>query len=188
MVKIYTRTGDTGTTSLFGGRKVGKDHERLEAYGTVDELNSALGAARCQVVDEGADRLLRSVQNDLFDVGADLCVPAEGEGRPALRVAADQVRRLEAAIDQVNEALQPLRSFVLPGGTPAAAQLHVARAVCRRAERRAWELASREAVNEHALHYLNRLSDLLFVLARAANDGGRGDVLWEPGKTRSSSP
>jgi len=198
--KIYTRTGDAGQTRLGDSRAVDKWDPRVEAYGEVDELNSALGLVRLQVLPAALDELLGGIQNELFDLGADLCLPEgkgtaaaapaaeEEEATPPLRLQAEQVRRLEAAIDAHNEGLAVLRSFVLPGGTAAAAHLHLARAVCRRAERRAWRLAATEAVNEHALRYLNRLSDLLFVLARACNDGGAADVLWEPGQTRRRSP
>lgn len=190
LTRIYTRTGDGGRTRLGRGQEVAKTDPRVEAYGEVDELNAALGAA--VTAGPGADVALRlrAVQNDLFDVGADLCVPQRSEAdegadapRPALRVTAAQVVALERAIDEVNGNLQPLRSFVLPGGTAAAAWLHVARAVCRRAERRAWALAAQAEVNPQALAYLNRLSDLLFVLSRAENArAGQGDVLWEPGQ------
>lgn len=184
--RIYTRTGDRGDTGLGDGSRVPKDAPRVEAYGQVDELNALLGlvTATCQDYPEAG--LLRSIQNDLFDVGADLCVP--GALDPAagqqLRVTAAQAERLEKAIDRLNEKLEPLRSFVLPGGTAAAAWLHLARTVCRRAERAVVTLMHRETVNDQVLIYLNRLSDLLFVLARVANDDGRGDVLWVPGANR----
>jgi cob(I)alamin adenosyltransferase len=181
--RIYTKAGDAGETGLGDGRRVAKDHPRVAAYGEVDELNAVLGL----LVAHAEEReLVRSIQNDLFDVGADLCVPpAEGEqpGR-CLRVTAAQVERLERAIDRLNEPLEPLKSFVLPGGTPAAAWLHLARTVCRRAERAAVTLARSEPVNPQVVAYLNRLSDLLFVMARSANDGGRSDVLWVPGQSR----
>ncbi len=184
--RIYTKSGDRGETALGDGQRVAKDHPRVEAYGRVDELNAVLGlvAAYCPDAPEAA--LLRAIQNELFDVGADLCVPAaEGEQPGAvLRVTAAQVERLEKAIDRLNEGLEPLRSFVLPGGTPAAAWLHLARTVCRRAERAVVTLAKSEPVNPQAVVYLNRLSDFLFVLARVANGGGKGDVLWAPGKSR----
>jgi cob(I)alamin adenosyltransferase len=186
--RIYTRTGDKGTTALGDGRRVAKDHRRIEAYGTVDELNSTLGLALQAGLDaEGAD-LLRRVQNDLFDLGADLCVPeiprrraGGGARRSALRITGRQVERLEAVIDRFNASLSTLRSFVLPGGTPASAWLHLARTVCRRAERRVVTLSRQERLNPQAVVYLNRLSDLLFVMARRANAGGRDDVLWVPG-------
>jgi cob(I)alamin adenosyltransferase len=192
--KIYTRTGDAGTTALGNGQRVPKHALRIAAYGSVDETNAAIGVARVHLTgqdDRGLDAVLARVQNDLFDLGADLCVP-ESEpvpgkaGRERLRVSEAQVARLEAEIDRLNADLQPLRSFVLPGGTAAAAQLHVARTVCRRAERVMVELAGapQERVSAPALKYINRLSDLLFVASRAANDGGRGDVLWVPGENR----
>jgi cob(I)alamin adenosyltransferase len=186
--RIYTKTGDRGTTALGNGRRVAKDHPRIEAFGTVDELNSVLGMARAAGLDPETAGLLRTIQNDLFDVGADLCVPeaprvraGRRTGRPALRVTESQALRLEEAIDRINAPLGTLRSFVLPGGTPASSWLHLARTVCRRAERRVVSLARRERVNPQVTIYLNRLSDLLFVMARRANDGGRGDVLWVPG-------
>jgi cob(I)alamin adenosyltransferase len=185
--KIYTRSGDDGSTGLGDGTRVPKHHLRIEAYGTVDETSSSIGVVLAGGLPERADAMLRQAQNDLFDVGADLSVPGTpgGDGEARLRVTASYVGRLEAWIDEVNEELEPLDSFVLPGGEPAAAALHVARTVCRRAERRVEALlhdpAERERVNPEALRYLNRLSDLLFVLARAVNDGGRKDVLWKPG-------
>ena len=184
--RIYTRTGDKGTTALGDGRRVPKDHPRIAAYGSVDELNSILGLARAARPPRDTVRLLRSIQNDLFDVGADLCVP-QAEGEPAgkvLRVQAAQVERLERAIDRVNARLEPLHSFVLPGGTPLAAWLHAGRTVCRRAERELVALARSEKVNEQAVIYLNRLSDLLFVMARAANRSARAELLWVPGGER----
>lgn len=186
--RIYTKTGDKGTTALGNGRRVAKDHPRIEAFGTVDELNSVLGVALAAGLDPESDGLLRTIQNDLFDVGADLCVPdaprrpaGRSPSRPALRVTEAQARRLEEAIDRFNAPLGTLRSFVLPGGTASSAWLHLARTVCRRAERRVVALARRERLNPQVAIYLNRLSDLLFVMARRANDGGRGDVLWVPG-------
>ncbi len=184
--RIYTRGGDGGDTSLGSGARVAKDDARVEAYGDVDEANAVLGLARLHTQGTAggeADAILARVQNDLFDLGADLCVPLPGrEG--ALRVTDDQVARLEREIDSLNAALPPLRSFILPGGTAAAAFLHQARTVTRRAERRTVTLARAEpeAVNPAALRYLNRLSDLLFVLSRHVNGGG--DVLWVPGATR----
>ncbi|MFQ5877472.1 MAG: cob(I)yrinic acid a,c-diamide adenosyltransferase [Acidobacteriota bacterium] len=186
--RIYTKTGDRGTTALGDGRRVPKDHPRVEACGAVDELNSVLGTVLSAGLDEECASLLRPVQNDLFDLGADLCVPEarrRGTGRrprpTPLRVSGAQVRRIEAAIDRLNAPLGRLHSFVLPGGTPASSRLHLARTVCRRAERRVVRLARSAAVNPRAIVYLNRLSDLLFVMARRANDGGRADVLWVPG-------
>jgi len=185
--RIYTKTGDAGETGLGDGSRVSKTHPRVVAYGTVDELNSVLGL--CVVngqLPEEIGRLIKSIQNDLFDVGADLCVPPyEGENpETSLRVVTSQVETLERAIDGFNERLQPLKSFILPGGTPAAAHLHVARTVCRRAEIAVVAIPSTETINPQVVCYLNRLSDLLFVMARICNDDGRGDVLWTPGKNR----
>jgi cob(I)alamin adenosyltransferase len=180
--RIYTKAGDTGETGLGDGRRVLKCSARVTAYGEVDELNSILGLAACH--DPSFEQVLRTIQNDLFDVGADLCVPPADAKGSALRVRPEQAVRLEREIDRLNERLQPLRSFVLPGGTPAAAWLHLARTVCRRAERSVVALMQSEAVNPGVLIYLNRLSDLLFVMARVANADGRGDVLWEPGKSQ----
>lgn len=182
--KIYTKTGDGGETALGDGRRVAKFSARIKAIGAVDEANSAIGVARLDTEGD-TDAMLARIQNDLFDLGADLCAPEDGrkaEGR--LRVAGSQVERLEREIDALNAKLAPLTSFVLPGGTALAAHLHLARAITRRAERLIAELASVEPVNPAALAYANRLSDHLFVLARAANDGGMGDVLWSPGKNR----
>lgn len=177
--KLYTKTGDGGLTRLGDMSQVPKTSARIDAYGCVDELNSVIGLARCHGA--GPDDVLARVQNDLFDLGADLCVPpADGE-EERLRLQPEQVLYLEEQIDELTRDLAPLRSFVLPGGRPAAAWLHLARTVCRRAERAAWQLADQEPVGEPALLYLNRLSDLLFAMARAANDGGEADVLWEPG-------
>lgn len=184
--RIYTKSGDAGETGLGDGQRVPKDHARVAAYGEVDELNAVLGLLAAYCPDGPEAALLRSVQNDLFDVGADLCVPeAAGEGPgERLRVTAAQGERLERAIDRLNEHLQPLKSFILPGGTPAAAWLHLARTVCRRAERAVVTLHRAEPVNPQVVVYLNRLSDFLFVLARVANGGGAGDVLWVPGQSR----
>ena len=185
--RIYTRTGDKGETALGDGSRVAKDGLRVTAYGTVDELNSTLGLARLHAAGE-PDAGLERVQNDLFDLGADLCTPDfENDAaakHPRLRIVAGQVGRLEAEIDAMNARLKPLRSFVLPGGSALAAHLHLCRTVCRRAERHAVSLAQAETVNPEAVRYLNRLSDWLFVAARVANDGGEGDVLWVPGATR----
>lgn len=181
--KIYTRTGDDGTTALGDGTRLPKHSLRIAAYGTVDETSSAIGVVLAQGVSGELGAILRAVQNDLFDVGADLCVP--GEGGERLRIRPAYVERLERWIDGLNGRLEPLSSFVLPGGEPAAAWLHVARTVCRRAERLTCELAERpeekDRLNPEVLRYLNRLSDLLFVLARVANHDGKGDVLWKPG-------
>jgi cob(I)alamin adenosyltransferase len=185
--KIYTRTGDAGRTRLASGEPVSKADLRVEAYGGVDETNATIGLARLSTGgDSGLDGILARVQNELFDLGADLATPpTEGASeRPRLRILQSQVDRLENEIDQLNAAMAPLTSFILPGGSPAAAALHLARTVCRRAERTCVALAERETVSPAGLKYLNRLSDLLFVAARHANDQGRADVLWTPGGTR----
>ena len=184
LTRIYTRGGDGGETSLGSGERVAKHALRVEAMGEVDEANAAVGLARLHTAGE-PDAMLGRIQNDLFDLGADLCVPEGGaRSEGALRIAAAQVERLEREIDRLNARLRPLESFVLPGGSPAAAHLHLARTVTRRAERVLVQLAAAEAVNPAALRYLNRLSDHLFVLARSLNDGGRADVLWRPGAHR----
>jgi cob(I)alamin adenosyltransferase len=182
--RIYTRSGDTGETGLGDGRRVPKDHPRVTAYGGVDELNAVLGLLLAQCPDVPEAELLRGIQNDLFDVGGDLCVPQPTDEAPGqrLRVRPEQATRLEAAIDRLNEPLAPLKSFVLPGGSLAAAWCHLARTICRRAERDVVTLARGEAINPQVVIYLNRLSDLLFVLARACNGNANGDVLWVPGK------
>jgi cob(I)alamin adenosyltransferase len=185
--RIYTKTGDQGETSLGDGSRVVKDHPRVAAYGDVDELNAVLGLLRTALPpgpDGEVDALVGDIQNDLFDVGADLCVPASPEAR--LRVSVEQVTRLEQTIDRLNAGLAPLTSFVLPGGNPPAAWCHLARTVCRRAERAVATLQRTEPLNPQILIYLNRLSDLLFVLARVCNRHGHADVLWVPGKTMSS--
>lgn len=194
--KIYTRTGDGGTTALGSGMRVPKHSQRIVSYGSVDETNAAIGVARLHLAGPGSahadlDAMLARIQNDLFDLGADLCAPEEptpgqASKRERLRVSEAQVRRLEDEIDRMNTQISPLRSFVLPGGTPAAAALHVARTVCRRAEREIVALADRpgEHVSPPVLKYMNRLSDLLFVASRTANDRGNGDVLWVPGGNR----
>lgn len=185
--KIYTRTGDAGETALGNGDRVAKHGARVTAYGTVDECNATLGMARLHA--EGVmDARLEVIQNDLFDLGADLCRPdmekdAEAE-YPPLRMIASQVERLEAEIDEMNGLLEPLRSFILPGGSPLAAHLHLCRTVSRRAERLAVELSTHETVNPVAVKYLNRLSDWFFVAARVANENGKADVLWVPGASR----
>ena len=182
--KIYTRTGDKGETALGNGDRVAKYDRRVSSYGTVDEVNATVGLARLH----GMGEELARISNDLFDLGADLCTPdIEGDAtapHPRLRMIAAQVDRLEHEIDAMNTRLTPLRSFVLPGGTPLAAQLHLCRTVCRRAERLVVELAAHEAVNPEAIRYLNRLSDWFFVAARIANGDGKDDVLWVPGLTR----
>jgi cob(I)alamin adenosyltransferase len=187
--KIYTRTGDDGTTALGSGRRVAKYDLRVECYGTLDETNAAIGLARVDTskTDTALDAMLARIQNDLFDLGAELCYPDESrDGRGRLSVSDAQVERLESEIDTLNRELQPLRSFVLPGGTPAASALHLARTVSRRAERLMVALSSRpnEPVSGSALRYINRLSDFLFVAARYANDKGKSDVLWVPGQNR----
>ena len=185
--KIYTRTGDKGTTALGNGERVAKHDMRVEAYGTVDELNAFLGVARLEAKGE-TDTALSRIQNDLFDLGADLCRPdmasdAEAE-YPPLRMTKAQVDRLEAEIDVMNAELEPLRSFILPGGAALAAHLHVCRTVARRAERLTVMLAEATKINSAAVTYLNRLSDWFFVAARMANNGGKNDVLWVPGANR----
>lgn len=186
--RIYTRTGDEGTTALAAGGRRPKHDLRIEAYGTVDETNACIGLARLHTGDHPVDPMLGRIQNDLFDLGADLATPDTGKPLKyePLRVVEAQVTRLEGEIDQLNEALEPLRSFVLPGGTPAAVALHLARTVCRRAERLTVELAAKpdEIVSPACLQYLNRLSDFLFVAARVVNDNGARDVLWVPGQNR----
>lgn len=185
--RIYTKTGDDGTTALGSGERRPKYDLRITAYGTVDETNAAIGVVRLHTKDAPElDAMLGRIQNDLFDLGADLAVP-EREGKAErLRVVASQVERLERDIDALNDKLAPLTSFVLPGGTPAAAYLHVARTICRRAERVMVELAARpgEPVGSAGIHYMNRLSDFLFVASRAGNQNGAGDVLWVPGQNR----
>ena len=184
LTRIYTGGGDKGETSLGDGSRVAKHDTRVAAYGTVDEANACIGLARLHCGGE-VDAILARVQNDLFDLGADLCRPEkQDDKKTALRITDGQVARLEAEIDRINADLSPLESFVLPGGTPGAAYLHLARTVARRAEREATALSTREAVNAEALRYLNRLSDLLFVLARHVNEGGAKDVLWTPGAHR----
>ena len=213
--KIYTRTGDDGTTALGTGARIAKNHQRVIAYGTVDETNAALGLARAllqhpaptpaantletthrdgHAIASLLDGILANVQNDLFDLGADLCVPETGRNpdqkpdqktdNQRLRLSTNQISRLEGNIDRLNETLAPLRSFVLPGGTPPAAALHMARTICRRAEREVVTLAAdtTEPVSAHAITYLNRLSDLLFVASRYLNHQAGGDVLWQPGR------
>jgi cob(I)alamin adenosyltransferase len=188
--RIYTRTGDAGTTGLGNGERRPKYDRRVEAYGTVDETNATIGLARLHTAGEHPvlDAMLARIQNDLFDVGADLCTPDTGAklDYEPLRVIDAQVERLEREIDELNTSLMPLRSFVLPGGSPASAALHLARTVSRRAERLMVELAATpgEVVGGAALRYMNRLSDFLFVASRTANNNGEADVLWVPGKNR----
>ena len=184
LTKIYTRGGDKGETSLGNGARVAKDSIRVEAFGAVDETNACIGLARQHISGE-MDAMLARIQNDLFDLGADLCTPEGGERRSgALRIVPEQVRRLEAEIDAMNAGLAPLNSFVLPGGSAAAAALHLARTTARRAERAVTALARDEPVGEAARHYINRLSDHLFVAARHVNDKGAADILWVPGANR----
>jgi len=181
LTKIYTRGGDTGETSLGNGARTAKHDLRVAAYGSVDETNATIGLARLYT-DGETDVMLARIQNDLFDLGADLCRPGDGtQGEEALRIVDGQVVRLESEIDTMNEGLEALTSFILPGGSPAAAHLHMARTVSRRAERLISELMTIEAINPAALRYINRLSDHLFQLARLQNDAGKADVLWTPG-------
>jgi cob(I)alamin adenosyltransferase len=191
LTRIYTRTGDGGSTALGSGRRVSKSDLRIEAYGTVDETNAALGLARLHTAAEdlsSLDYMLARIQNELFDLGADLCLPEEPseKSRGALRIQAEQVERLEREIDEMNRDLAPLRSFVLPGGHPAAAYLHLCRTICRRAERLIVALSETadEKVSGEVLSYVNRLSDHFFVASRWVNARGPGDVLWSPGATR----
>ena len=182
--RIYTKTGDKGDTALGDGTRRPKNDLRIAAYGTVDEANAAVGLARLHTAGE-LDAMLGRIQNDLFDLGADLATPEDGRrGEGRLRIVDSQVERLEREIDQMNATLKPLDSFVLPGGTAAAAYLHLARTIARRAERRMVELAQGETVGAAAIRYANRLSDHLFVASRFANDGGQKDVLWIPGANR----
>jgi len=185
--RIYTKSGDQGDTGLGDGSRVSKDHPRVTAYGSVDELNSILGLLVSQFPQAAEVELIRGIQNDLFDVGADLCLPQPADETPGarLRVRAEQAERLEQAIDRLNADLTPLSSFILPGGQGAAAWCHLARTVCRRAERDVVTLAHKEPLNPQVIVYLNRLSDLLFVLARVYNDNGCKDILWRPGQTQT---
>ena len=184
LTKIYTRGGDAGQTSLGDGRRVAKHSERPTAYGTVDEANAVIGLARLHAVGD-VDEMLARIQNDLFDLGADLCTPEQEDPKyPPLRVVQQQVDRLEAEIDVMNAELAPLSSFILPGGSALSAHLHHARTVARRAERDVTLLTQNETINPVAVKYINRLSDHLFVLARYVNDKGAKDVLWVPGQNR----
>ncbi len=183
--KIYTRTGDEGKTSLGDGSRLPKFHLRVAAYGSIDEANSVLGVAILHVTDHEVLELMRHIQNDLFDVGADLCQPERpGAAKPSLRITEEQVTWLEKQIDHFNADLQPLTSFVLPGGSPASAHMHLARTITRRAERDVVRLSAEGPVNPAVLRYVNRLSDFLFVLARYLNDKGKEDVRWQPGLHR----
>ena len=186
LTKIYTRTGDGGETGLADGSRIAKDHVRSQAIGDVDEANSAIGVALGAVQDSVARAMLGAIQNELFDLGADLATPGDdfAPSDSALRVVPSQIERLEREIDRMNEALEPLRSFILPAGTGGAAELHLARAIVRRAERSAVAASREVALNPLALVYLNRLSDHLFVLARLVAKGSGGEVLWRPGATR----
>ncbi|NBB82553.1 MAG: cob(I)yrinic acid a,c-diamide adenosyltransferase [Alphaproteobacteria bacterium] len=186
LTRIYTRGGDSGRTSLGDGSRVAKHALRVEAYGTVDEANSTIGLARLYTGDmPEADAMLMRIQNDLFDLGADLCTPEQDNpAYPPLRISPEQVTRVEQEIDAMNADLTPLKSFVLPGGSPASAHLHLARTVMRRAERLMTHLAENDRINEDALRYANRVSDHLFVIARWLNAKGEGDVLWVPGAHR----
>lgn len=184
--RIYTKTGDAGQTSLGDGSRVPKTHTRIIAFGGTDELNSVLGLVRTTGLGKPLDDWLMRIQNDLFDLGADLCVPESPEATNAnrLRVTAEQTDRLERYIDLINESLAPLTSFVLPGGSSESAWLHLARTTCRRVEVSVWQLMAEETINPEVAKYLNRLSDLLFVLAQYCNDCGRKSVLWVPGQNR----
>jgi cob(I)alamin adenosyltransferase len=185
--RIYTRTGDDGTTALGSGERRPKYDLRIATYGTVDETNAVIGIVRLYLADaRELDAMLGLIQNDLFDVGADLALPQNEGNAERLRMLSSQVERLERDIDSLNAPLKPLTSFVLPGGTPAAAHLHLARTICRRAERMMVELAARpdEPVSDAAIQYMNRLSDFLFVASRAVNNNSAGDVLWVPGLNR----
>ncbi|MBE7635633.1 cob(I)yrinic acid a,c-diamide adenosyltransferase [Sneathiella sp. P13V-1] len=186
LTKIYTRGGDKGQTSLGNGARVAKDDARVEAYGDVDELNAIVGVARLHTSElPDADAMLSRIQNDLFDLGADLCTPEEENPKyPPLRIVQDQVNRLEAEIDSLNSELSTLNSFILPGGSAASAHLHHARTVCRRAERRMVSLSEIENINSISISYINRLSDFLFVIGRYLNGKGTKDVLWVPGANR----
>jgi cob(I)alamin adenosyltransferase len=185
--KIYTRGGDKGETSLGDGKRVAKHDLRVAAYGTADEANAAIGLARLHTTGDD-DAMLARIQNDLFDLGADLCTPEDGrKAAGALRITPEQVKRLEDEIDVMNTELAPLTSFILPGGSPAAAHLHLARTVIRRCERLMTELAGVEEINPEAVKYANRLSDHFFVMSRWRNDKGASDVLWAPGGTQSAA-
>ena len=179
--KIYTRTGDDGQTVLVGGQRVAKHAKRPIAFGEIDELNSVIGITRNFIIDTEMDTMLARIQNDLFDLGADLATPEREEDFTSLRITENQVKRLEKEIDSLNSGLSDLSSFILPGGSPLSSWLHFARTVARRAEREIASLAAEEPINKFAMHFINRLSDHLFVLARVANNNGKGDVLWVPG-------
>ena len=181
--KIYTKKGDDGKTELGDGNRIEKFSTRVEAYGTVDEVNSVIGTVTCLSINTELKTALERIQNDLFDLGADLCLPeSENEtlAYEPLRVRKEQVSRLESEIDAMNKSIEPIKSFVLPGGTEIAANFHLCRTVCRRAERRVVKLMETEQINQEALIYLNRLSDWFFVAARKSNNNGKGDILWKP--------
>ncbi len=186
--KIYTRTGDDGTTGLVDGSRISKSSLRVQAYGDVDETNAVIGLVRLHLENRGLDDMLSRIQNDLFDLGADLATPMPGEGEAdseyALRMVAQQSTRLETELDALNADLEPLNSFVLPGGSPPSAYLHQARTVCRRAERLCVAMMAEDSINPHAVTYLNRLSDFLFVAGRWCNEQGQTDVKWVPGANR----
>ena len=184
LTRIYTKGGDKGQTSLGRGERVAKHDARVEAYGTVDELNAVVGMARSVIARGEADAMLARIQNDLFDLGADLCTIKAKRGQPALRIVPEQTARLEREIDAMNGELEPLKSFILPGGSEAAAWLHLARTVARRAERRMTQLAAEQAINPEAIKYINRLSDHLFVLARRLND--ESSLTRAPSRSSSS--
>jgi cob(I)alamin adenosyltransferase len=188
-MKIYTRTGDGGETSLFGGQRVRKTTARIRAYGTVDELNASLGVAIASGEPDELAETLRQLQQELFMVGADLATPSGTKESRTVRVSDEHIRRLESEIDRHDETLEPLKNFILPGGTERAAALHLARTICRRAEREIIELAEQEKINERVIVYLNRFSDLLFVLARTANArAGENDIPWRPERGSTSLP
>lgn len=188
LTRIYTKSGDKGKTALGSGKRVPKHDQRVIAYGTVDETNAAIGIVRLHTQTQPEiDAVFARIQNDLFDLGADLCTTEDKPGQESLRIVEAQVERLEHEIDRYNAELQPLKSFVLPGGSAASAHLHLARTIARRAEREITRLAETEPVNPAAIRYINRLSDHLFVLSRWLNDKGARDVLWQPGAHRTSS-
>lgn len=184
LTKIYTRGGDKGKTSLGDGSRTSKHDLRVEAYGTVDEVNSVIGIVRLHVENDDIDQMLSRIQNDLFDLGADLCRPEDNNQKSALRISMPQVERLEQEIDRLNSELQDLTSFILPGGSAAGSYLHLARTVARRAERIITALSEEESINPIAINYINRLSDHFFVLSRYLNNRGKTDVLWVPGNNR----
>ena len=179
--KIYTKTGDKGDTALGDGSRVSKDSERVIAYGNVDELNASIGIVKNYASREMSG-VLAEIQNDLFDLGADLCVPDENESQKKLRISNNQVKKLESNIDSMNKTLQPLKSFILPGGSKTASFMHLSRTICRRAERSLVSLNRKEKINANALKYLNRLSDWLFVASRLDNQENSSEILWEPGE------